>query len=168
MLLWQNFDLQLLRFLYKKKNMKIYHLLLFFLPLLKGQEHPDFHDYMKGLFNNDNKWTNFLVELNRQTVVCPNISPFIFRSYIFRFRDKFDELALRINYGNQTKARCLKITKKSRSTRAKRATFTLWVDKSSWKMPKIVNLRVFGNLKFEFPAKFDFLQNWWKMPKLEN
>ena len=105
--------------------MKMYHLLLFFLPLLKGQEHPDFHDYMKGLFNNDNKWTNFLVELNKQTVVCPNISPFIFRSYIFRFRDKFDELALRINYGNQTKARCLKITKKSRSTRAKRATFTL-------------------------------------------
>ena len=127
----------------------MYHLLLFFLPLLKGQEHPDFHDYMKGLFNNDNKWTNFLVELNRQTVVCPNISPFIFRSYIFRFRDKFDELALRINYGNQTKARCLKITKKSRSTRAKRATFTLWVDKSSLKTPKMVSfnrpkMRLFG------------------------
>ena len=128
--------------------MKMYHLLLFFLPLLKGQEHPDFHDYMKGLFNNDNKWTNFLVELNRQTVVCPNISPFIFRSYIFRFRDKFDELALRINYGNQTKARCLKITKKSRSTRAKRATFTLWVDKSWWKKAKNGPFwQVFENLR---------------------
>ena len=127
----------------------MYHLLLFFLPLLKGQEHPDFHDYMKGLFNNDHKWTNFLVELNRQTVVCPNISPFIFRSYIFRFRDKFDELALRINYGNQTKARCLKITKKV-SFNASEASYVYIMSGQKFiKTPKMVSfnrpkMRFFG------------------------
>ena len=43
---------------------------------------------------------------------------------------------------------CLKITKKSHSTlQAKRAMFTFWVDKSSLKMPKMVN---FG----------DFLKTW--------
>ena len=49
-----------------------------------------------------------------------------------------------------TFAKCLKITKKSHSTlRAKRAKFTFWVDKSSFKMPKkCLFWRFFENLKF--------------------
>ena len=48
--------------------------------------------------------------------------------------------SLKENKFDPTTTQCLKITKKSHSTlRAKRATFTFWVDKSSSKMPKLVN-----------------------------
>ena len=94
----QKFDLLLLRF---KKSMKI-KILLLFLPLLQGSEHPDFHEYMKELFDNDYKWVSFLTELQRQGDVCPKSrQQVIFKNYVFRFADKFDELYQKIKDSKQ-------------------------------------------------------------------
>ena len=65
---------------------------------------------------------------------------------------------------------CLKITEKSHSTlRAKRATFTFKVDKSSLKMPKMVHydefLKTRSLLSNRVTRQVTF---WWKMPKFEN
>ena len=57
--------------------------------------------------------------------------------------------------------------------RAKRATFIFWVNKSSWKMPKLVFLASFGKTEtcgqIVLPDKSIQLdKNWWKMSKLKN
>ena len=64
--------------------------------------------------------------------------------------------------------------KKSHSTlRAKRATFTFWVKKVHQKMPKMVNLVSFDNLKFVVKqcyqtCQFQSNKNCWTKPKLKN
>ena len=77
---------------------------------------------------------------------------------------------------NKHHTRCLKITeKKSHSTlRAKRASFTFWVDKSWLKMPKMVHFGEFlktwslRSNSVTRPISFNRPKNWWKMPKFEN